>query len=297
MSWLPGGLHMIAASNEIQLTEPPDSKVLARCIGELPALPLALMVAVQALSSDDLPASACVDAVERDQSLAVRLLRLANSAFYGARGHVASVEDAVGMLGLRTVASVVAAVSMRSTLALVPCNGFCFETYWRHALTTAILARELARQAVLDPGEAFLAGLLHDVGQLLLVVAHADWAERALQMSHDEQIDLCEAERRLIGVGHDEVGAEVMRHWHFPERLVDAVAAHHVPLPASPGDRMSLSALVHLADLLAHHMDAEDGVPFSVGERPDWDSLCVDEAFLSSLLERTKNELSVFESA
>ena len=279
------------------LTEAPDSEALARCIGELPALPLALMVAVQALSSDDLPASACVDAVERDQALATRLLRLANSAFYGARGQVASVEDAVGMLGLRTVASVVAAVSMRSTLSLVQCQGFRFEIYWRHALTTAVLARELARPATLDPGEAFLAGLLHDVGQLLLVVAHADWAERALQLSREEQIDLCEAERGLIGVGHDEVGAEVMRHWHFPERLVEAVAAHHSPLPPPPGDRMSLSALVRLADQLAHHIETEGGTAVCPEALDGWENLCLDESFLPNLLERTQREISVFESA
>lgn len=288
---------MITVSTEPLQLEPPDSKALARCIGELPALPLALMVAIRALSSDDLPASACVDAVERDQSLAMCLLRLANSAFYGARGQVASVEDAVGMLGLRTVASVVAAVSMRSTLALVQCNGFRFETYWRHALTTAVIARELARPATLDPGEAFLAGLLHDVGQLLLVVAHADWAERAFQLSRDEQIDLCEAERILIGVGHDEVGAEVMRHWHFPERLVNAVAAHHAPLSAEPGDRLSLSALVRMSDLLAHHIEADNSEPVDVAALDGWESLCQDETFLSALLERTQQELSVFESA
>ncbi len=279
------------------LAEAPDSEALARCIGELPALPLALTVAVQALSSDDLPASACVDAVERDQALATRLLRLANSAFYGARGQVASVEDAVGMLGLRTVACVVAAVSMCSTLSLVQCHGFRFETYWRHALTTAVLSRELARPATQDPGEAFLAGLLHDVGQLLLVVAHADWAERALQMSREEQIDLCEAERGLIGVGHNEVGAEVMRHWHFPERLVEAVAAHHSPLPAPPGDRLSLSALIHLADQLAHHIEADDGTVVSLESLNGWGDLCLDESALSTLLERTHREISVFESA
>jgi putative nucleotidyltransferase with HDIG domain len=290
-------LHMTTASKEGLLTESLDSEALARCIGALPALPLALMVAIQALSSDDLPASDCVDAVERDQSLATRLLRLANSAFYGARGQVASVDDAVSMLGLRTVASVVAAVSMRSTLALVHCNGFRFETYWRHALTTAVIARELARSVTLDPGEAFLAGLLHDVGQLPLVVAHADWAERALLLSREEQIDLCEAERRLIGVGHDEVGADVMRHWHFPERLVDAVAAHHSPLPAPPGFRVSLSALVRLADQLAHHLETDAGAPVPLASLDDWESLCLDEKFLSALLERTQREISVFESA
>lgn len=287
---------MNALLTEPLTTEPPNSEALARCIGELPALPLALLVAVRALSRDDVPASACVDAVERDLSLATRLLRLANSAFYGARGQVGSVEDAVGMLGLRTVASVVAAVSMRSTLALVQCNGFNFETYWRHALTTAVVARELARPATLDPGEAFLAGLLHDVGQLLLVVAHAEWVERALKLSHDEQIDLCEAERRLMGMGHDEVGAKVMHHWHFPEQLVNAVAGHHAPEPAEPGDRLSLSALVRLSDQLAQHIETDGGEPFPVAELQGWTCLGLPEAYLPSLMERTRKELSVFET-
>ena len=127
---------------------------------------------------------------------------------------------------------------------MVQCNGFRFATYWRHALTTAFVAREPASPAKLDPGEAFLAGLLHDVGQLLLVVAHPDSAELALLLSGEAPTNLCDAERSLIGVGHDEVGADAMRHWHFPRRLVNTVAAHHAPLPAEPGDRLSLSGRV-----------------------------------------------------
>jgi putative nucleotidyltransferase with HDIG domain len=272
----------------------PDTAAMARCIGELPALPRALIAAVRVLSQDDVPAGDCIDAIERDQALATRMLRLANSAFYGARGQVSSIGDAVQMLGMRTVASVVAAVSLRSTLAQLKCDAFSFEAYWQHALSAAVMARELSRPAEHDPGEAFLAALLHDVGQLILVMSHPEQAQQALQLSQDTGVDLYEAERQVIGISHDEVGADVARHWHFPASIVSAIAAHHVPLAPEPGDRLSLSALIHLSDALALQLDS--------GER-DFDAMCDEEVWaclhltedsLQQLFARTEQEIAAF---
>jgi putative nucleotidyltransferase with HDIG domain len=272
----------------------PDTAAMARCIGELPALPRALLAAVRVLSQDNVPAGECIDAIERDQALATRMLRLANSAFYGARGQVSSIGDAVQMLGMRTVASVVAAVSLRSTLAQLKCEAFSFEAYWQHALSAAIIARELSRPAAHDPGEAFLAALLHDVGQLILVMSHPEQAERALQLSQETGIDLYESERQVIGISHDAVGADVARHWHFPASIVSAIAAHHTPLPPEPGDRLSLSALIHLADALAQRLDSGEhscGVP---GDEDTRACLQLTEDSLQQLFARTEQEIAAF---
>lgn len=272
----------------------PDTAAMARCIGELPALPRALIAAVKVLSQDDVPAADCIDAIERDQALATRMLRLANSAFYGARGQVSSIGDAVQMLGMRTVASVVAAVSLRSTLAQLKCEAFSFETYWEHALSTAIMARELSRPATHDPGEAFLAGLLHDVGQLILVMSHPEQTEQALQLSQEAGIDLYEAERQTIGISHDEVGANVARHWNFPSSIVSAIAAHHVPLPPEPGDRVSLSTVIHLADVLAHQLDSGERDTEALDSLEALATLQLTHDTLQSLFARTEQELAAF---
>ena len=117
--------------------EPLNPAEWARCIRELPSLPSAFIAAVEVLSQDQVPASTCIEAIERDQALTVRVLRLANSAFYGAPGQVSRIGDAVQMLGLRTVASTLAAISLRATLGALHCEGFCFDSYWRHSLCTA----------------------------------------------------------------------------------------------------------------------------------------------------------------
>ena len=160
----------------------------ARCIGQLPSLPSAFIAAVKVLSEDDVPASACIEAIERDQALTVRVLRLANSAFYGVPGKVSRIGDAVQMLGVRTVASTLAAVSLRSTLGSLRCEGFNFDTYWRHTLCTALTARELAKLTSLDAGEAFLLGLLHDVGQLVLAMTSPELEAHALRLCRSQGV-------------------------------------------------------------------------------------------------------------
>lgn len=276
---------------------------LARCIGELPSLPDAFIAAVEALSQDDAPASTCIEAIERDQALSVRILRLANSAFYGAQGQVASVGDAVQMLGLRTVASTLAAISLRATFGSVRCEGFCFDAYWRHTLCTAISARELARFMSLDPGEAFLLGLLHDVGKLILAMTSPELEAQALRLCASEGIALHEAEQVVFGASHAEVGATVASQWNFPATLSAAIATHHLPAPIHTAERLDFSHLVQLANHMAHgleaaptaDMGADADVEFLMD--PMWSTLEANKQQLRRLAQRVVSELSVMSSA
>jgi putative nucleotidyltransferase with HDIG domain len=270
----------------------------ARCIRELPSLPSAFIAAVKVLSEDDAPASSCIEAIERDQALTVRVLRLANSAFYGAPGQVARVEDAVQMLGLRTVASTLAAVSLRATLGSLRCEGFCFDTYWRHTLCTALTARELAKISSLDAGEAFLLGLLHDVGQLVLAVTSPELEARALLLCRSQGLAMHEAERRVFGVSHPEVGAAVARQWNFPSRISEAIAAHHSPAPITAGQRLTFSDLGHLANRMAHGLDTPSPADIeALLSDPLWSVLGTGEQRLRDLAERVEAELQLMACA
>ena len=148
-----------------------------------------------------------------------------------------------------------AAISLRAMLARLTCSGFNVEAHWRQALGTATATRELAPHAGLDAGEAFLAGLLHDAGQLALGLFHLQLAARTLALSRDLDIEPRAAELQILGVGHDEVGAKLAQHWHLPASIVAAIAGHHAPPALEPGDRLSLAALVHVADVMAHALD------------------------------------------
>lgn len=269
----------------------------ARCVRELPSLPSAFIAAVEVLSQDHAPASACIEAIERDQALTVRVLRLANSAFYGAPGQVSRIGDAVQMLGLRTVASTLAAISLRATLGSLRCEGFCFDTYWHHTLCTAISARELARIASLDTGEAFLMGLLHDVGQLILAMTSPEQVAQALQRCRSEGVTMHEAEQRVFGVSHAEVGAAVARQWNFPASIPDAIAGHHRPLLIQPGDGLTACHLVRLANHMAHALEASPTTSESLLTEPLWSDLGIDEQRLRDLTERVNGELLIMSCA
>ena len=269
----------------------------ARCIGELPSLQSAFMAAVKVLSEDDTPASACIEAIERDQALTVRVLHLANSAFYGAPGQVSRIGDAVQMLGLRTVASTLAVVSLQATLGALRCEGFCFDTYWRHTLCTALAARELAKVASLDTGEAFLLGLLHDVGKLVLAMTSPVQEAQALRICRSEGMSMHEAEQHVFGVSHPEVGAAVARQWNFPASLVEAIAGHHATAPIPAGERLTLTDLVRLADHMAHGLEASPTDIQSLLADPLWSVLGTSEQRLLDLAERVNAELQVMSCA
>lgn len=272
--------------------EPPvlDSAALARRIAELPPMPRALQEALRIMQDDRHSAAGCVTAIEADSTLSARVLRLANSPFYGVSGRIANVADAVSLLGLRSVTGVLTAVSMQAlqdTLALAPAE---LSAYGRHALLTAVAARLLAPAAGQDPDEAFLAGLLHDVGELMLAVFLPAAHRQVLALAGEEQIDRRSAELRLLEQGHDEVGARVVRAWNFPATIAAAIAGHHQPVQPRPGQAASLCVVIHAADAVARTASPEcarPGMPSPEPARWVWRAVALDDALLPMIRERT----------
>jgi putative nucleotidyltransferase with HDIG domain len=287
----------VIAVEDVSTNRPLQPADWARCIGELPSLPRAFVAAVEVLGQDHAPASACIDAIERDQALTVRVLHLANSAFYGAPGKVSRVGDAVQMLGLRTVANTLAALSLRTTLTALQCKGFPFEAYWRHSLCTAISAREFAKRVSLDTGEAFLLGLLHDVGRLILAVTSPALEARALQRYRQEGMSMHEAEQRVFGVSHTEVGAAVTRQWNFPPSITDAVLHHHQPAALLKTESIGMGHLLHLANAMAHGMEGADPALPSLVSDPLWPALRISALHLHALADQIAAELNLMSRA
>ena len=233
----------------------PDIGTLTQRITALPPLPEAMTAVLLALNRAHLSANRSIELIEHDPALAARLLRLANSAFYGVPGRVASIGDAVRMLGLRTVSGVLAAASVHNAIRIESCSGFDFQAYWQHAIACALAARALAPLAGLDADEAFLAGLMHDIGQLALAAFYPSHASAALARAQANDLSPEHAEQAVLGIAHPQVGALLATHWHFPAPVVRAIAHHHAPEPAGNGQRLSLSGLVQVADAVAHALD------------------------------------------
>lgn len=189
--------------------------------------------------------------IARDPSLTSRLLRLVNSSFFGLSRRVETVSRAVSVLGVRELHNLVIAVSAVSTFSNIPNRLVNMDTFWRHSLYTGLLARILAKQlGVLHPERLFVAGLLHDIGSLVLYSRRTETMRDLLLVSAGDEEMLCQAEYDTLGFTHADLGQLLLNQWRLPEALQEAVGHHHDPAAAQIAELEA--AIVHLANGLAN---------------------------------------------
>jgi putative nucleotidyltransferase with HDIG domain len=244
-----------AISDAYALRQVLNSDRLAHLVGRVGMLPSAPKAFQEILLCLQNPAASIADAsriIGRDVSMTANVLKLVNSAFFGARQAVTTAERAVAYLGLDTLGAVVLAHSTfkGSLVSVIP--GFSLEALWQHSLEVATTARALALYEKLPQSkadEAFLAGMLHDVGKVV-------FATRAVPMpdgspASDEQA------LAQMDTHHAEVGAYLLGLWGFPNPIIQAVAFHHAPGDTG-GEGLCLPTLIHIADRLVHQRRARD---------------------------------------
>ena len=219
---------------------------------ELPSLPQVIIDLQSAMSREDVSIDAIADTVSLDQALAAKALRVANCSFYGVPGRVVSIRQAIGMLGLRSVSTVLTISAVSQSIPRPSCAGFNMERYWRHSVAVALCARNIARTLRLDADVAFTAGLLHDLGRLALASQEPARLSESLRRRDELDCTMLEAERATLGTDHTALGAQVAERWHFGPAVVDAIRRHHEP-PAST--QATVVDIVHVADNIAHALD------------------------------------------
>lgn len=187
----------------------------------------------------------------RDPALAARLLRAANSPWYGMANRVETVSRAVMVLGLAEVRKLVTAASAIEAFSRLSSAITNMNTFWRHAVYTGLMAQALARhQHVLHPERLFVAGLLHDLGTLLLNHRYPESAAALIVDARGDEQALYQLESDTLGFDHAMVGSLMLEHWELPPATTQALAWHHDPAMA-PAARME-AALLHAADRLAN---------------------------------------------
>ena len=208
--------------------------------------------------------------LETDQALTARVLRVANSAYYSVPRQVASARDGVVMLGHNTLRSLIFTASVAGVLGR-KATGFALGAgeLWRHSINVAGGARLVAR--VKHPElaeEGYVAGLLLDIGKIVLDQYLQDDFGTANTLAIEEGISFVEAERRVFGADHAEIGSLLAEKWNLPPILVEAIRFHHSPLDAEISP--VLTSIVHVADLVATELGigiGSDGLQYpSVGE-------------------------------
>jgi HD-like signal output (HDOD) protein len=234
-----------------------EEKVLALA-ENMPPLPDAAKRALAEGADGNLPEFARL--IEGDAAVATAVLRLANSAPYAGDRPAARLEQAVSRLGMRHCLHVVVATGMRSVLrgpaGVTRLQG---EVLWQHASVTASLCRRLNRGFRLGfDGEEYSAGLLHDLGRILLALADADCFARAGSASFVEGEDLLDRERGALGIDHCVLGAWFAEHNKLPESIVQAIRLHHEPWLAERS--RGLVTLVAAADHAANHLQLGEDI-------------------------------------
>jgi len=249
---------------------------LLAALRDLPPLPSVVLELVESLGHEELSAAQYAAKISRDQALAAKILRLANSSFYGRGRQVRSVPEAITLLGLRTVRGAVTAAGLAGSFRRHP--GFDQTTFWRHSLGSALCAQALAGELRRDDADvAFTVGLLHDIGRLALANAFAPAYAEAERWRHDRDCTIGDAEHAVLGIDHAEIGGLIARQWNFAPAIADAISQHHVP-PATP--ELTLTGIAHVGDAIAHALglagDADEAVPALA--LPVWAACGLDDA-------------------
>ena len=221
-------------------------------VEDLPSLPAVVMELLGSLDQEDLDIAVLAKKVSNDPALTAKTLRLANSSAFGLQVKATTIQQAMTFLGFQTTRNLITAAALTGCFPEGRCPGFNDKAFWRHSIATAACARALARRVRFNADYAFTAGLLHDIGRLVLVSRFPERYQAVLSLRDKHDGELIDAERALLGVDHVDAGVALAVHWNFSDTMRQAIAYHHAPEAAGAG---FLATIVHVASAVVHALD------------------------------------------
>lgn len=217
---------------------------------DLPSLPEVVMRAIELVNDPEASAIDIGRVLSEDSALTARLLKIVNSPFYGFPSRIDTVSRAITVIGTLDLLDLILATSVVKMFSGVPNDLVSMDSFWKHSLYGGVVARLLAARSKQPNVEHFfVAGLLHDLGSLVIYRKMPELAREALLRARYNGVVLIQAEQELMGFDHAMVGAELMRLWKLPASLVEAVEFHHNPGQAP--NHPLITAIVHIADVIA----------------------------------------------
>lgn len=244
-------------------------------IGSLPSLPNIYTEIVQALQSENASIHDIGKIVSKDIGMTAKILQLVNSSFFGLPRRITDPAQAAGLLGLETIGTLVLSVNVFSQFSEKTIRKFALNDLWSHSMAVGVNARaiadslETADKKVAE--DAFLAGILHDIGKLILASELPEEYGEALDLAKREEISPVCAEDRVFGTTHAEIGAYLLGLWGMPDAIIEAVAFHHYPeqslgktfgplTAVHAANAIPVTGLIHVADAL-EHAEEQDQLP------------------------------------
>jgi HD-like signal output (HDOD) protein len=212
-------------------------------IKNLPTLPVALQEARRLADNPKTTVAQLAEVIGRDQVLSGKVLKIVNSPTYGFPGRIASIQNALTLLGFNVVKSLIISTVVFENMS----TGMM--ALWRHSVGCSIASSELGRLLKMgNADEFFIAGLLHDIGKVITAVQLPEARKEIEHLVRAEDITCRAAEERVLGMAHTRVGSWLAEHWNLPVSLRYALAYHHCP--ASAHDYITIASIVHIGDFL-----------------------------------------------
>ena len=228
-----------------------DWKEIVAWVGDLPPLPHVAAQALALIEDPDTTAGKLTELLGGDTALAARVLKIANSAMFSRQREITTINQAIMTIGFKTLKGIIVAATLRQ---LNRKFGKIEQMLWENSACTAVAARHLSqklRRPFIE--EAFLLGLLHDLGKLVLMRQVPNEYEKIVQMTVEKQIPFVDAEQQTLGFGHQLIGALVAKKWNFSIETCQVILHHHDPISGPPKDQAEEKTLmIQTADLVAH---------------------------------------------
>ena len=258
---------------------------------KLPSLPSIFTQIVTLMGTPNSSATDFAEVIRMDPPLAAKILKLVNSSFYGLRHRVDTVSSAVSVVGTKALYALVLGMSVINTFKHIPDEFVDLTSFWRHSIACGIIAKRLSGYLNFSETERFfVAGLLHDIGRLIVYNYLPFRAKEAFTLSFDNDEPLYRSEERVLDHDHGRFGGLLLKFWKLPDILVDMVMFHHHPMKARHKKEV---AVIHLADIITN------GMRFGTsGERfvPDlnidaWKLVEIPVAYFETLFEIIQSEV------
>ena len=216
----------------------------------------------EALSDPDKTFQDLCEIIGFDPALSARLLKIVNSPFYGFPSEIETISHAISIIGMDQLTDLALATLVIHQFRGIPNNLFNMEKFWRHSMACGVAARSIADfRGEKNVERFYLAGILHDIGRLVIFKKEPALARDTFYRSKERQENIYLSEQKLMGFDHADVGRELLKAWKLPPRLVEAVGCHHQPQNAKafPVD----AAIIHTSDYIVHVMQAGSDAEFS----------------------------------
>lgn len=238
-------------------------KEKVKSVIQLPALPAIATEVVDMVDNPRTSASQLGKVISTDQALTAKVLKIANSPFYGFPKKISTIDFAIIVLGFDALKEIVISISLVSALQKKTDSFFDVKKFWDHSIMTGVIARRLARDlGYRITGEVFVGALLHDMGISVLHRYFNPEYKRIIGIIRDTDLSYLEAEESVMGVTHADIGGWLAERWNLPDHLTQSIALHHTP--DAPSNNPDLVAIIHCADVMANHI-AGDNIEFEKG--------------------------------